>query len=79
MATTAVPPIAWRFFAVFLKMPAVRYVPAPPVHAPRPTMPRKKSQNGAAPDVEEEMDGEQRYIRNARDLSRLVATDTIYT
>ncbi|CAN0146901.1 unnamed protein product [Scytosiphon promiscuus] len=36
-------------------------------------------QNGAAPDSPEEMDSEKRYIRNARDLARLVATDTIWT
>eukprot|EP00752_Nemacystus_decipiens_P010080 g8982.t1 len=36
-------------------------------------------QNGGAPESPEEMDSEKRYVRNARDLARLVATDTIYT
>eukprot|EP00903_Cladosiphon_okamuranus_P011260 g10618.t1 len=36
-------------------------------------------QNGGAPDSPEEMDSQKRYIRSARDLARLVATDTIYT
>ena len=36
-------------------------------------------QNGGTPEAPEEMDSERRYIRNARDLARLVATDTIYT
>lgn len=37
------------------------------------------TQNGGTPHSPEEMDNEKRYIRNARDLARLVATDTIYT
>ena len=36
-------------------------------------------QNGVSPDSSEELDPEPRYIRNARDLSRLAFTDTIYT
>ena len=36
-------------------------------------------QNGGAPDSAEEEDDEERYIRNARDLARLVVTDTIFT
>ncbi|CAN0357337.1 unnamed protein product, partial [Scytosiphon promiscuus] len=36
-------------------------------------------QNGGTPDSPEEVDPVKRYIRNARDLSRLVFTDTIYT
>ncbi|CAM9469228.1 unnamed protein product [Sphacelaria rigidula] len=36
-------------------------------------------QNGGAPDGPEEVDGTERYIRTARDLSRLVFTDTIVT
>ena len=39
----------------------------------------KQTQNGGAPDSAEELDSEKRYIRNSRDLARLVATDTIYT
>ncbi|CAM9093102.1 unnamed protein product [Laminaria digitata] len=36
-------------------------------------------QNGGKPDSKEEEDDVKRYIRNARDLSRLVVTDTINT
>ncbi|CAM9505578.1 unnamed protein product, partial [Laminaria digitata] len=36
-------------------------------------------QNGGSPNVVPAEDSEKRYIRNARDLSRLVVTDTIYT
>lgn len=36
-------------------------------------------QNGVKPDEPEALDPEKRYIRNARDLARLVYTDTIYT
>ncbi|CAM9161286.1 unnamed protein product [Laminaria digitata] len=36
-------------------------------------------QNGGSPSVVPAEDSEKRYIRNARDLSRLVVTDTIYT
>ncbi|CAN0012995.1 unnamed protein product [Ectocarpus sp. 4 AP-2014] len=36
-------------------------------------------QNGGAADSPEEMDGEKRYVRNGRDLSRLVHSDTIYS
>lgn len=36
-------------------------------------------QNGGDPGSTEELDTDKRYIRNARDLARLVATDTIYT
>lgn len=41
-------------------------------------MPRR-GQNGGAPDVFQEEDPVKRYIRNGRDLARLVFTDTIYT
>nr|CAF04025.1 vanadium-dependent iodoperoxidase 1 [Laminaria digitata] len=36
-------------------------------------------QNGGSPDSEADLDDEDRYIRNSRDLSRLVATDTVNT
>lgn len=36
-------------------------------------------QNGGAPAGGEATDSTERYIRNARDLARLVATDTVYT
>ena len=36
-------------------------------------------QNGVSADSPEELNPEPRYIRNARDLSRLAFTDTIYT
>ncbi|CAM9570084.1 unnamed protein product [Ectocarpus sp. 13 AM-2016] len=36
-------------------------------------------QNGGAADSHEEMDGGKRYIRNGRDLSRLVHSDNIYS
>ncbi|CAM9093034.1 unnamed protein product [Laminaria digitata] len=36
-------------------------------------------QNGGKPDSDEEVDPVKRYIRNSRDLSRLVATDTVNT
>ncbi|CAM9167488.1 unnamed protein product, partial [Laminaria digitata] len=36
-------------------------------------------QNGGRPDSPEDEDPETRYIRNARDLARLVHTDTVYT
>ena len=36
-------------------------------------------QNGGKPDSPEEEDPVKRYIRTTRDLSRLVATDTINT
>ncbi|CAM9376610.1 unnamed protein product [Laminaria digitata] len=36
-------------------------------------------QNGGRPDSDEDVDTVDRYIRNSRDLSRLVATDTVNT
>ena len=36
-------------------------------------------QNGGKPDAPEEEDPVKRYIRNSRDLSRTVVTDTINT
>ena len=36
-------------------------------------------QNGGKPDLPEEEDSVKRYIRNSRDLSRTVVTDTINT
>ena len=42
-------------------------------------IPPRFSQNGGKPDSPEEEDSVKRYIRNSRDLSRLVVTDTINT
>ena len=36
-------------------------------------------QNGKEPSVEAEVDPVKRYVRNSRDLSRLVESDTIFT
>ena len=43
------------------------------------SFPPQFEQNGGKPDSPEEEDSVKRYIRNSRDLSRLVVTDTINT